>query len=156
VQVPTSYNANTALPVTLLFHGAGGLAEDSQGWNYQNAVTGANQAGIYVFPQGLMQPNGNISQYGWDMTDSGVDIQFMDAINQYLQATYCVDKNKIFAAGFSWGGDFTNLYACVETFYEQWPPCPEEPAAAMETARRQCRQFVILGDPWIPFILRPN
>jgi poly(3-hydroxybutyrate) depolymerase len=61
-----------------------------------------------VFPNGLQLKDG----VGWDDAADGADLPFFDNMLNNLSAAYCVDHNKIFVAGFSWGGDFVVLLAC--------------------------------------------
>jgi len=37
---------------------------------------------------------------------------FFDKMLSYLEASYCIDKSTVFAAGFSWGCDFVTALSC--------------------------------------------
>jgi poly(3-hydroxybutyrate) depolymerase len=108
VQVPPDYDATRAYPLTFVFHGGGGDSLQSYSWGLQK-VAGASRSGIFVFPDGM-----NIQHYGigWDDTPNGYDLPLFDNILADLEAGYCIDKQRIFVAGFSWGGDFAIALAC--------------------------------------------
>jgi poly(3-hydroxybutyrate) depolymerase len=74
----------------------------------QNA-SGAAEAGIFVFPNGVAYKNYGI---GWDDRTYGYDIPFFDNMVKKLESTYCINSARVFAAGFSWGGDFVLTLTC--------------------------------------------
>ena len=108
VQVPAQYNSSHPYPLIFVFHGAGGSSAQSYSWGLQN-VAGASEAAIFVFPDGINFQNYGI---GWDDSNHGYDIPFFDNMARGLEANFCVDTDGVFAAGFSWGGDFVTSLAC--------------------------------------------
>lgn len=108
VQVAADYNPSTAYSLTFVFHAAGQGAWQASAWGLQNAA-GALESGIFVFPNGIPYQNYGI---GWDDTSKGYDIPFFDNMLKYLESAYCIDSARVFAAGFSWGGDFVTALAC--------------------------------------------
>jgi polyhydroxybutyrate depolymerase len=108
VIVPSSYTPSTPLAVSFVFHGAGGTPADSKGYGLQKAP-GAGPASIFVFPQGVPYQNGGV---GWDDSCGGYDVAFFDKMLSSLQASYCIDTERVYAAGFSWGCDFATALAC--------------------------------------------
>ncbi len=91
---PTGYNPNTAYPLVFAYHGGG-----SNGTTMR-ASLGLEEAGkgqaIFVYPDGL--------GYIWDLKNDGPDVTLFDSVVGTLQDAWCVDKNSIFAVGFSYGG----------------------------------------------------
>jgi poly(3-hydroxybutyrate) depolymerase len=108
VQVPSDYNPSKAYALTFVFHGGGQGAWQANAWGLQNAA-GALESGIFVFPNGIPYQNYGI---GWDDTSKGYDIPFFDNMLKHMESAYCVDSARVFAAGFSWGGDFVTALAC--------------------------------------------
>ena len=108
VQVPRTYDPSTPLAMTLVFHGASGDPATSAAFGIQNAP-GAGDASIFVFPQGIQFQHFGV---GWDDSCHGYDMIFFDHIVSNLERNYCIDKKKIFVAGFSWGGDFVTALLC--------------------------------------------
>jgi poly(3-hydroxybutyrate) depolymerase len=49
---------------------------------------------------------------GWDLSATGVDVQLFDALVAALSQQYCVDPNRIFSTGHSFGAFFTNRLGC--------------------------------------------
>jgi poly(3-hydroxybutyrate) depolymerase len=107
IDVPAVYNPNNGYPIIAVYHGAGSSSADSYSWGLQNGA--ANGHGIFVFPQGIPFEKAGI---GWDDTTDGYDIPFFDNMVTAVEAAYCIDTKRIFAAGFSWGGDFVTALTC--------------------------------------------
>jgi poly(3-hydroxybutyrate) depolymerase len=108
LQVPSGYDPSRAYPLTFVFHGAAGNSGQSYSWGLQKAA-GASEKGIFVFPNGI---NFRHEGIGWDDTNNGYDLPLFDNMLKDLEAGYCIDKERIFVAGFSWGGDFAIALAC--------------------------------------------
>lgn len=101
ITVPEAASADKALPLVLVFHGDGGNGDRLRASFGLDAVV-AGEA-ITVYPDG---PNG-----GWDIStpDKGnKDLDFVDALIDAVAASYCVDRGRVFATGFSKGAYFTN------------------------------------------------
>lgn len=48
----------------------------------------------------------------WFFEENGVDVAFFDALVGYLEQTYCVDTDRIFALGVSSGAIMSNMLGC--------------------------------------------
>ncbi|MDP8986297.1 MAG: hypothetical protein M3N97_14925 [Pseudomonadota bacterium] len=108
VQVASDYDASRPHALTFVFHGASGSSAQSYSWGLQR-VAGALQNGIFVFPNGI---NFRHEGVGWDDATDGYDVPLFDHMLRDLEAEYCIDEDRIFVAGFSWGGDFAMTLAC--------------------------------------------
>jgi poly(3-hydroxybutyrate) depolymerase len=108
VQVPGDYDSTKPYSLNFVFHGAGGSSAQSYGWGLQ-AVAGASEAGIFVFPDGVPYQSYGV---GWDDTKNGYDLPFFDHMVKDVETYFCVDKARVFVAGFSWGGDFATSLVC--------------------------------------------
>ena len=70
----------------------------------------ANKA-IIVYPDALALANqGN--QTGWNLSATGNDVAFFDALLKEVSGSLCVDNNRIFSAGHSFGAMMTNALGC--------------------------------------------
>jgi poly(3-hydroxybutyrate) depolymerase len=107
IDVPAAYNPNNAYPLIAVYHGAGGTSSQSYDWGLQNGAAAGN--GIFVFPQGIAYKSSGV---GWDDTTNGYDLPFFDNMVKEVKAAYCINSDRIFAAGFSWGGDFVTALTC--------------------------------------------
>jgi len=106
--IPPGYTPTDAIPLTLGFHGAGGNGLQASSWALQIAAANLGQKGIFVFPYVILQGN----TIGWDEKKTGVDVAYFDALLDWSEKTFCIDANRIFVVGFSWGNDFANTLGC--------------------------------------------
>ena len=106
--VPASYDANKPLAVTFVYHGQGGDEEVAKSYGLQNAP-GAEDASIFVFPRGIPFEGYGV---GWNDKCSGYDMPLFDHMLSDISDNFCVDPSRVFAAGFSWGGDHVTALAC--------------------------------------------
>ncbi len=109
VDLPDGYDPSTPYPVVFAFHGLGGSAELVSG---NRVYFGFGQSGgapmIFVYPDGLDTGDGN---KGWPNT-GGQDVAFFDALMETLQADYCVDSERVFSTGHSYGGMMSHTLGC--------------------------------------------
>ncbi|GAC1561117.1 MAG: hypothetical protein NVS3B10_19070 [Polyangiales bacterium] len=105
VVVPADYAAGKPLPLVFVFHYATGTIAAAKNYGIQKAP-GAHA--IFVFPQGTVIGG----RTGWDESCTGKDVALVDQIKAKIAATYCIDEKRVFAAGFSWGADFTIDLGC--------------------------------------------
>jgi poly(3-hydroxybutyrate) depolymerase len=159
VIVPSTANATTPLAVTFAYHGFMGTSQGMMGMGLQNA-TGAGSASIFVFPQGIQYESYGV---GWDDTCGGRDMILFDHMLDRLNADYCIDPNRVFSIGFSWGGDHSVALACCRgsriravvvssatneftnsaNYTTYWNyPCPSSPAPAAKFT------YDLHGDPY--------
>jgi hypothetical protein len=112
VQFPAKYDPNQPLPLIFYFHWLDGTIDEVLStygpdiWEVGNA---SNEA-AFVWPQGLSVYGGD--QTGWDLACDGEDMEFFDAMLSNLADSRCIDLNRVFAAGFSFGADMSISLAC--------------------------------------------
>jgi polyhydroxybutyrate depolymerase len=107
--LPPSYDRNRAYPLVFAFHGAGGNGRLAQSYFGIQQAAGSNA--IVVYPDGLSR-NGSTS-WGVYGSDATTDFAFVDAMASTLRDSLCVDANRIFATGHSYGGYFSNALGCA-------------------------------------------
>jgi polyhydroxybutyrate depolymerase len=105
--VPKNYSPDAPLPLIFAWHGMGGSGSVARSYFHLDSAV-ANQA-IVVYPDGLPVNDGGT---GWDLTSTGIDVAFFDALLAYMSNTYCIDRNRVFTTGHSFGGFFTNILGC--------------------------------------------
>jgi len=83
-----------------------------------NFTSRSNGKTITVFPQGEGPAPGNTSHWGdhvlestWTANDA--NYAFIQKLMTDLESRYCIDPRRVFLAGFSMGGMFTNTLACA-------------------------------------------
>jgi poly(3-hydroxybutyrate) depolymerase len=106
--VPSSYDPNKPLALVFAYHAAGSDEKGGRGYGIQE-VDGALAAAVFVYPRGIdYQSQGT----GWDDACRGYDIPFFDNMLSAVEAKYCIDTKRVFAAGFSRGGDHVTALTC--------------------------------------------
>lgn len=106
--VPASYDARTPIALTFVYHGAGATEKDAEGFGLQD-VPAAADASAFVFPRSIPFQSYGV---GWDDRCGGYDMAFFDRMLAEVESLYCIDARRVFAAGFSWGGDHVASLAC--------------------------------------------
>lgn len=112
--VPASYDGSADVPLILNFHG-NGLTSDLHMNMADMRETAESENFIAVYPQGvpldgsahwnsLMGAEGNKSD-----TD---DIGFVRELLALLGSNYAIDSSRVYASGYSNGGDFSFMLAC--------------------------------------------
>jgi poly(3-hydroxybutyrate) depolymerase len=114
VALPEDYDPSQPYRLVFAFHGLTGTAEQIAGSGRNNGYYGlASRIGdssILIAPQGLA-PEDEPDQYGWPNED-GRDIAFVRAMVEWASGAYCVDQNRIFSVGMSYGGIMSNTIGC--------------------------------------------
>ncbi len=111
VHVPDGYKATVPVPLLLAFHGSGSNSGDMADLTGLGKV--ADSAGfLVVYPQGF--------DYNWHAgLDSGStaaqvdDLGFVRALLTRLKSDYAVDRQRVYATGFSNGAFFSQRLACA-------------------------------------------
>jgi poly(3-hydroxybutyrate) depolymerase len=107
VDLPSGYDESTPYPLLFGFHGRGFSAAEFRSASYGDLLSVAGDEAIVVHPDALGEP-----ERAWD-TESLADVRFFDALLEELSDGLCVDESRVFAAGHSSGGYFSNLLGCV-------------------------------------------
>lgn len=108
VHLPTGYNKSKRLPVVLAFHGGGGNGQNME------QMSGFSQKAdeenfIAVYPNGLGRMENILLTWNaggccdYAMEQNVDDVKFVSKMIDELVAQYAVDKNRIYATGFSNG-----------------------------------------------------
>jgi polyhydroxybutyrate depolymerase len=107
--VPTGYDPDTPLPLVFGFHGLGSNAAVSR--LYFQIEQAADGQAIFVYPEGLpLGSEGGLT--GWDLAPTGIDVALFDAILAEVSEGLCIDPQRVFASGHSFGGYMSNALGC--------------------------------------------
>lgn len=112
VHVPEKRPAE--VPVVLAFHGGKGRSGTDMAPNFE-AVLG--EPFLYVFPNGKALADGEPGWTGYGREAEGEDplrdIRFVGALLDRLDEAYDIDRDRVYAAGFSNGGYMSWHLACL-------------------------------------------
>lgn len=109
LKLPDDYSPTTPYKLIFGWHWRGGQASDvaSGGTvglgNYYGLEALAEGSAIFVSPEGI--------DNGWANTN-GRDIDFLKAMLAEFESDLCIDLDRIFSAGFSYGGMMSFAIAC--------------------------------------------
>jgi poly(3-hydroxybutyrate) depolymerase len=101
--VPAAHTGTAPMRLIFVFHGLGGDGDQIRSY-FGFEAEAAGQA-LFVYPDGLVRLQGRT---GWGVED----LPFFDAMVDDIAASYCVDRERIFATGHSFGAYMSNQVAC--------------------------------------------
>ena len=107
VTLPDNYNPDKPYRLVFAWHGLGGTAERISNY-YYGLERLANNSAIFAAGQGLDNNRGGA---GWPNKD-GQDVAFTKAMYEKLSSNYCIDEERVFSIGFSYGGIMSNTVGC--------------------------------------------
>ncbi len=109
--VPRSYDGSAPTPLVISMHGAGGWPTQQMEITEWNRVA-ERERFIVVYPSGV----GNAGPRVWHVgTGPGLtrDVRFISELIDKLEATYNIDRERIYANGFSNGGGMAFVLSCT-------------------------------------------
>jgi len=109
LSVPDGYDPESATPLVFAWHGLGG--DGALARLYYGIEQASDGAAIFVYPDGLPQANfGDMT--GWNLISGSEDMDLFEALLEEMNATACVDQERIFSAGHSFGSYMSNALGC--------------------------------------------
>ena len=107
LHTPKSYKPNRQMPLVLMFHGSHGSG---------NSIAKVTRFNDLADKQGFIAvyPNG-VNHYWNDSSDASLsvnDVSFVTALIKHLEQIRNIDRQRIYATGFSNGGMLTQTLAC--------------------------------------------
>jgi poly(3-hydroxybutyrate) depolymerase len=111
--VPEGYDGTTPTRLVFVYHGLGGTAAQTAGsgnFGYFGIARVSEGNAILVAPQGLPSSEGG-TDYAW-RNSNGEDTEFARAMIERIGGEYCVDAQRIFVTGMSYGGVASNDIGC--------------------------------------------
>jgi poly(3-hydroxybutyrate) depolymerase len=118
LSVPTNYDNKHAYKLVISFHQRDGNDIQNYSWQYYGLLPVSNNTTIFVAPNGQLNGapcagtgNGE-SGCGWPNPNNS-DLALADAVVAQIEENFCVDTNRIFATGWSFGGAMSYETACA-------------------------------------------
>jgi poly(3-hydroxybutyrate) depolymerase len=117
LNVPTNYDNSKPYKLIITWHHRDGNDKLIYDWQYYGLLPLANNSAIFVAPNG--QKNGapctattsGDSSCGWPNPNDS-DLALADAVVAQIEQNFCVDTNRIYAHGWSYGGSMSYRTAC--------------------------------------------
>jgi poly(3-hydroxybutyrate) depolymerase len=113
LNVPSGYDKAHPYRLVIAFHVLNQNDDDVYSGEYYHLLPLANDTTLFVAPNGQASGNGctQPSGCGWANTNNS-DLALVDAIVAQLEESFCVDKSRIFVAGWSFGAGMAYKTAC--------------------------------------------
>ena len=108
LHVPDDYDPNRPYKLIFGWHPLGSSAEFIANRGYYGLEEPSAGQAIFVAPDGLVQDG----DQGWWNTD-GQDVDFYFAMLDRFRSGLCIDQDRIFSTGFSFGAMFSFTLACT-------------------------------------------
>ncbi len=112
IYIPENYDENNPIPLLFNFHGGSGDIASQIAISDMRSMADT-EGFIIVYPQALPDPNdGGSTQWTHKAPTEVDDIYFVEAMIDGIAAEYSIDQNRVYACGYSNGGEFTLELAC--------------------------------------------
>ena len=118
VHLPPAYDGRRALPAVLVFHGGGGAALSAR-TQTRMSEKGQAEGFIAVYPQGSGLLSAKLLTWnaatccGYAMQRRVDEAAFVAALLDDLEASFAIDRSRVYATGISNGGMMAYLSACA-------------------------------------------
>jgi polyhydroxybutyrate depolymerase len=106
-EVPSSYTGRVPLPVVIDLHG----------WSEPAAFqVQISQLGAYGDAHRFITVTPQVAEPAlvWKLGFSGKDVAFVGGLLHTIDTTLCVDRNRVYVTGYSYGAFLTSTLACVD------------------------------------------
>lgn len=113
LNVPTNYDNTHPYKLVIAYHELNGNDDEMYRNKYYHLLPLSNNTTIFVAPNG-QQGGKNCTQAsgcGWP-NSSDSDMKLADAVVAQVEENFCVDTNRIFATGWSYGASMSEQTAC--------------------------------------------
>jgi poly(3-hydroxybutyrate) depolymerase len=118
LQVPTNYDNTHAYKLVVTFHARDGNDKQMYSWQYYGLLSPSNNTAIFVAPNGQLNgspcsgtSSSGEGSCGWPNTNDS-DLALADAVVAQIEENFCIDTDRIFATGWSYGGSMSYRTAC--------------------------------------------
>ena len=113
LNVPANYDNTHPYKLVIAYHELNGNDDEMYKNKYYHLLPLSNDTTIFVAPNGQKNGSscGDASGCGWPNTNNS-DLALADAIVAQIEENFCVDTNRIFATGWSYGGSMSYKTAC--------------------------------------------
>ncbi len=142
--VPETYQPGRAYPLIFAWHGLGGSGPLAQMYFGLGRTVG--EEALILYPSGLPLESQD-GDTGWDLAADGADVTLFDTLLAQISSGYCIDQNRIFSTGHSFGGMMTNALGCYRGgVLRAVAPVAGFPPFGNPTCEGEVAAFVVHGE----------
>jgi polyhydroxybutyrate depolymerase len=182
ISIPVDYDSKLPNRLIVGLHGRDYSGDDMKSYlGLEKAPVIAQSNEIFVYPDALLRDFGSWgSAIGWQLGPGAADtnaagdedVAFIDALISYMTNHYCIDSERIFVTGQSWGGDFSSALACIRgdvfrasvpvaangVYYLESPDVPCKGASAVWAMHGKGDPYfdITLGEEYRDFFVAQN
>ncbi len=111
VWIPPDYNNTKPYRIVYIMYGCGNkYAGATATYKLMNEDPQAIYVGMNMPPDGIADSEGTC--YNDDGAGASTEWEFFDLMNQQIESNFCVDKNRVYVAGYSSGSWVANMHGC--------------------------------------------
>lgn len=111
IYIPPIYNGNSSVPLFFSFHGGGGTIAGNIAINDLRPLANSENF-IAIYPQALTDPQNGDATWMHKAPTTHDDIYFISSIIDTISTQYNIDLSRVYACGYSNGGEFAYDLAC--------------------------------------------
>jgi poly(3-hydroxybutyrate) depolymerase len=122
LDVPTNYDASKPYRLIFVWHPLGGSGSQVVNGGYNGLKSLSGGTAIFATADGLQGSNGEASGPGWWNANGG-DMKLVQAMLDKINAGLCIDQDRIFSTGFSFGGMMSYTLPFEFNVFRAVAPC---------------------------------
>ncbi len=122
LDVPSGYKPATPYRLIFVWHPLGGSGSQIVSGGFNGLKTLSNGTAIFATADGLQGSNSETSGVGWWNANGG-DMKLVQIMLDKINAGLCVDQDRIFSTGFSFGGMMSYTLPFEFNVFRAVAPC---------------------------------
>jgi poly(3-hydroxybutyrate) depolymerase len=122
VDVPSGYDKNKPYRLIFVWHPLGGSGSQVANGGYNGLKSLSNGTAVFATADGLQGSNQEASGPGWWNANGG-DMLLVQAMLDKINAGLCIDQDRIFSTGFSFGGMMSYTVGFEFDVFRAVAPC---------------------------------
>jgi polyhydroxybutyrate depolymerase len=122
LDVPTGYDASKPYRLIFVWHPLGGSGSQIVSGGFNGLKSLANNSAVFATADGLSGSNGEATGTGYWNANGG-DIKLVQVMLDKINAGLCIDQERIFSTGFSFGGMMTYTVGFEFDVFRAIAPC---------------------------------
>jgi polyhydroxybutyrate depolymerase len=122
LDVPTNYEGSKPYRLIFVWHPLGGSGSQVVSSGYNGLKQMANNTAIFATADGLNGSNSEASGTGWWNANGG-DMKLFQAMFDKINGSLCIDQDRIFSTGFSFGGMMSYTLPFQFNVFRAVAPC---------------------------------